>query len=103
MDERITVVYLGRAIRTHAVQVAEEARASGGCGHVGAVYASAAAPDSGAWCVGCGHRPLADLLLTPWCLLPGCDDMARPGITQARADGLEVLVRACTSCLTRNE
>ncbi|MCX4525261.1 hypothetical protein OG982_06080 [Streptomyces sp. NBC_01551] len=96
--ERIWTVILGAAVRERAVQAAAEARTAGCCGHVGAIYVSAAAPSAGTWCVDCGHRPLGDLLLTPWCLL--CDGIARPGITQARAGGLEILLRTCDHCLT---
>ncbi|WP_329326682.1 hypothetical protein [Streptomyces sp. NBC_01689] len=96
--ESVRTVLLGLAVRVRAVEAATRALAAGSCGHSGAIYTTAAAPSAGAWCVDCGHRHIGDLLLTPWCLL--CDDLARPGITQAHADGTQVLLRVCDRCLT---
>lgn len=102
-DDRMTLVSLGAAVRSVAVQAADAARAAGSCGHPGAVFVSALDPAAGIWCVGCGHRPMGDALLSPWCCLPECAEMARPGLIAARADGrLEVLLRACARCLVRD-
>lgn len=102
-DDRMTLVPLGTAVRRLAVQAADTARAAGSCPHAGALFVSAADPSAGIWCVSCGHRPLGDVLLTPWCVFPECSELARPGVVAARADGrLEVLVRACLDCLTRD-
>ncbi|MFG2623201.1 hypothetical protein ACGFXC_36905 [Streptomyces sp. NPDC048507] len=98
-DERISVVLLGPVIRARAEDAALQALAAGTCGHPGAAYVSAAAPEAGVWCMACGDGPVKELLLTPWCLL--CPShLARAGLTQARAGGVEILLRTCGCCLT---
>lgn len=102
-DDRLEFVPLGTAVRRYAVQAADAARAAGSCNHPGAVFVSALDPSAGVWCVACGHRPMGDALLSPWCCFPTCAEMARPGVVVARADGhLEVLIRACPRCLVRD-
>ncbi|MET7738374.1 hypothetical protein ABZT02_44970 [Streptomyces sp. NPDC005402] len=100
-DDRAHPVLLGLAVRLRAVEVADQARAVGSCGHPGARFCSALAPEAGAWCVACGAAHMGDLLVSPWCVM--CDDFARPGLTAARAERLEVLVRVCGHCLTRDD
>ncbi|MEV5156608.1 hypothetical protein AB0K81_32535 [Streptomyces werraensis] len=99
-DDRAFPVLLGMAVRRRAVQAADQARAVGSCGHPGARFCSALEPTAGTWCVACGAAVVGDLLVSPWCCL--CDDFARPGLTAARAESLEVLPRACDRCLTRD-
>lgn len=100
MDERASTLRLGVAVRHRAAHAADQARAAGTCGHPGARFCTTLAPEAGAWCVACGAAHIGDLLTTPWCLL--CDAYARPGLTAARSDRLEVLIRACDPCLTRD-
>lgn len=99
-DDAAYAVRLGLAVRHHAVDVADQARAVGSCGHPGARFCSALEPSAGTWCVACGAAPMGDLLVSPWCGM--CDDFARPGLTAARAAALEVLLRVCDRCLTRD-
>ncbi|MFE5773695.1 hypothetical protein ACFQ7O_35675 [Streptomyces sp. NPDC056485] len=96
--ERVWAVVLGCAVRERAVRAAVQARAAGSCGHPGPLLASAADPSAGTRCADCAHGLVEDLLLRPGCLL--CDGWARPGIVQARADRLEILLRTCDPCLT---
>jgi hypothetical protein len=97
-DGRVTLVALGTAVRLRAVKVADEARAAGSCGHPGARFSSGLDPGAGRWCVACGAAHIGDLLTHPWCAL--CPEFARPGLTSARSESLEVLLRVCDRCLT---
>ncbi|RZB18385.1 hypothetical protein StrepF001_15000 [Streptomyces sp. F001] len=101
-DDRAYAVLLGTAVRRFAVSVADQARAAGSCGHPGALYASALAPEAGHWCAACGAAHMGDLLTMPWCCMCDGDTFARPGITAARAVRLEILLRLCDRCLTRD-